>query len=109
VTHLGQLGRACTVYCSCRHPDMVGLRRCANLDVSDDRAVAVDIAGAAGALEAIEGEHLAGDELARRLRIERLRYTRPHRERPSDYSNNHKRKPRTLHYTPPNSAAALRH
>ena len=48
-----------------------------HLDRADHRAVAVDAALAARAVEAVEGEQLADDEAARRIGIERLGQRRP--------------------------------
>jgi hypothetical protein len=60
-----------------RQPHRAHRPGAADLDGADDRAVAEDAAGTARAVEAIEGEQLAGHEAARRLAGHGLAQCRP--------------------------------
>src|SRR6516165_3167977 len=74
----------------------------AELDGADHRAVAVNAARAARAVEAVEREKLAGDEAPRRLRAEHFRPRRDGRQQRHD----HNCEPRNHIPSPVTAAAA---
>src|SRR5262249_25794949 len=73
-----------------RQPHRPHRPRAAELDGADDRAVAIDAAGAARTVKTIKGEKFAGHEASRRVRAERFRA----RQAGCEQGRNHDREPR---------------
>src|ERR1700751_3509649 len=85
-----------------RQPHRPHRPRAAELDGADDRAVAIDAAGAARTVKTIEGEKLAGHEASRRVGAERFRA----RQAGCEQGRNHDREPRNHTNPSPVTVAA---